>query len=892
MAERTRVFVPEDFEETEDFHESVSQYLRRQAADFLWVENPQDPYTSWNCASFYRSGSIRFGKYRMILGEMLSRDDSKAVFEGVFACGAEVFECGRIVLDLSAKNGALSFSFRCGEDALRRLDAGVRYLMPLGEDDEDAGERGYLAEFYNSVLIMPADAVLSAHISPCELMRRETSYIAIPQARMQTNFLKPDGNKLSCTPSDGAALVFERTAASQAASDGRAYLSGLDFYLGLKGGFMCEEKVCMIPGLSAGEYFSVKDGFLFEPGHPALLAGEQADTVPEATAPWLRMKGDYYSSASGSPLYAMKGGVFRPFSAKAASFGSWSVPFPALAWSSADISAAEEGVRAENLLYDKRFGILAPDASRKMMKAGNGAGSETLAVTPAGICVGVREDGNWNWIGLGNVSGGEEPDIRLEGDLSAAKLAFINKDCFAAVSSAEAFEKLGGSGSLAFSVDGWEIRLPDGDWKENGTRVVMKYSRSFSIAEKMGDDPAFAALISSAYKDGEEIAEYHDLIRAVTDRDFEGLVLLNAQARGKALPEEMQAIVSGIPYIPAVYAAVNSSKITAEGGRIKIGKSAVAAFLHYEADEQTASGVGCFKTVGLSVRIAASKVTDFVSRSELFLPALLGEEINCCLVLDGTMTQASGTECFALRLASAVSSAAPRGAVESLRVDTVQMTLDAGKKKFTLSGQAAFVKEEACDLFSYKALAFENLFIRADDDGKLTEDYSGLRLNGGRSSVREGSFAERFGAQAAAYYTGMEKSPDSMGFFSVNTPVSQAEMEGKWNGVVLRIDTGFGGKLGDGALTRLDVLLAWSGKAYYFGARQSVLSGFSLAGVLGFGFGGIELAGEDGAPTIKFCNTGVKLLGRTFPDGGADLYVSGEKGKLGWYLVYDNYGEE
>ncbi len=889
MGVGARVFVPEDFEKDEAFDKKAASFLERRAADFLWVENPRDPYTAWNCASFYRRGSIRMGKYRIILTGELSRNEEKIVFQGAFSCGEAVFACNAITLDLTAKNGALSFDFWSDGEAFSELDAGLHYLMPLEDGDELASERRYLAEFYNSVFTAPQGAVFSAHLSPCELLNGKASYVLLPEEFSGSNFLTASGTSLTWKPEPGARLVFERTAHACVQEKETVSFYQMEFCLGYHGSFTCTGGE-MVPGLFGGEFFSSDSGFEFAAGNPALLSGSALE--PQPTTAWMRVKGSYYSSAQDSSLYAEKDGCFSPFAVSAADFQGYSDSFPMFPWRHAVFGSAEEGRRAEELLYRKRFQILVSgkggqeeDSDRK----GKKTEPETmLAVAPGGLCVGIGEDGEWSYIGLGNVSGGEEPDIRLTGNLGRAKTEFLNKECFLAAVSADEFWAFGGS-SLSFTVDGWEISLPEDNWEDQNVMAIMKYSRSFSIAEKLQDNAVVKGLMESAYKDGVEIGEYHDFIKVMTDQNFEGLVLLNAVASAKNLPEEAAFVVSLVPEIRAVYTAINSSRITQEGGKLQIGKSAVSAFFHYQADQKPRSELGCFQTAGLSVQIAASRMVDFYSKSELFLPKILGERTNCCLFLEGIFEQNSGTDCFHFSLASEVSEEVADSMVNRICINAVNMLVSSEGKKFCLDGRLSFAKTEGCDLFSYDGLAFENLVVLMDGGGNWSEDLSGLRFIKERSAVREGSLLETFGACAADYYAGIMASPDSLGYSSINTPARQGQLEGEWNGVVFAVGIGSDGKLGDNALIGVSLLLAWCGKSCYFGVKETDLLGFSLSGVLGFGFGGLELVQGEKGLMLKFCSAGVRLFRYTLPRQSADLYVFGEKGKIGWYM---GYGEE
>lgn len=893
MAEGTRVFVPKNFEKTEAFEKQVEEYLFRTAADYLWIQNPQDVYTFWNCASVYKSGFVSIGGYRIMLCANPEEEDGKLVFQGGFSYKGTVFECSEVILD---QNGTLSFQFSSNGDIMKQLGAGLRYLMPLEDGDRRPVKRGFMGELYNSVLKIPSGTKLVASISPCELFDDKQTYISLPEGiEIKSNFFTPDGERQRLI-SNSAKLVFERTAHAQSVDGDMVSLYGMDFYLGIQGDFTCALSE-IVPGLSAGEKLSLNGSLRFIPGQDALLSGKTSGQ--KATTAWVQIQGSYYSSPSESSLYTVDDSVFRPVMSKVAEFSGYSECFPLFPWfyASWDTQKKNEKVqaqkkqkreqeRAEKFLYGKRYQCL---VQQTLQASGKEEESEEItAATPNGICIGMDAGtGRWNWIGLGNVSGGRQPDICLSGELGNARVKLLNQDCFICAQSMDEFSNYGGGAELAFETAGWKVSLPEDDWKSKGVIVIIKYSRSFSIMEKMEGNQTLAELMEYATRSGQEASGWDGFLKAVKERDFEGLLLLNANAKGVSLSSEEEQAVEGAD-MRALYVAVRNGKIAEQDGQAYMGTTPVSAFLHYEADFVSASEKGCYKTIGVSVQIEASKVVSFKSRSQLYLPTLLGEQAECCLFLDGSLQQGEGGNCFRFSLESEVDCGIVHSAAESISIQGVCMVLSGNGKSFLLDGRISFVKEDECDIFSYSCLAFENLCIWKDDDGKLSEDISGLKFSIEDTKARENSFADIFGASVQEYYTGGTDTPDSLGYCSINTPVEQGEMEQAWNGIRFHVGIGQDGSMGNGSIVGVDLIFAWAGRAYYFGVKESDLNGFSLSGVLGFGFGGLELVkgSQTGKLMLKFCSVGIKILKYTVPRESADLYVFGEQGKLGWYMGY------
>lgn len=183
-------------------------------------------------------------------------------------------------------------------------------------------------------------------------------------------------------------------------------------------------------------------------------------------------------------------------------------------------------------------------------------------------------------------------------------------------------------------------------------------------------------------------------------------------------------------------------------------------------------------------------------------------------------------------------------------------------------------------------------FWRLDKENSVTEDTSVLKISAENCILREQSFALQFGARAKKLLIGCTASPDDMGYQSVNTPIRQAVLEGKWNGILWDIYAGTGGKLGNELPVSIQLIMAWTGKSVYIGVRQIDLDAISVSGILGIGFGGMEIEESQQSEEkqqsfqIKMCNIGVKFLNFTVPPKSADLYIFGENGKLGWYMSY------
>lgn len=907
----TKVFVPRDFEKTKEFSNELAEYLKRKNADYLWISNPWKPYTAWNCASLFKTGSICIGRYRLYFGSVISKSDTEAVFSGSFCCGEEKFDCGSFSLDLTSPDGVLTFSF-CGDgDVLNRLGVRIQYLMPWDrpveqeETQEDVQKRHSLSVLSSQPFSYMGKSAFRARFSFCQITNPQVSYILLPKEELVCHFLTVDKEKTVCIPENGARLVFEKTAGQCYPGEKKEALGAWDYYLGIQGDFRCNSNG-IVMGLHGGEYVKQDNALRFVSGQDALLLEKDVsyEGGQRATTAWLSVQGRYYSSPSGSPLYKMQKGALRLYHPLAAVYEEYSPPFPYMPWKNTVPESQEEGIRGENLLYEKRYESLIQNHfqnKRKLTSADYRDDSET-AVAANGLCVGINPDTDeWEWAGIGNLSGGGLPDVRLKNITWKGRQALLNKDCLTAVFSSEEFQELWESDRISMTLDGWKIEFLTEQWsKEDHKIFVVKYTKNVSIREKLSGNEVFDKVIKSAYEGDQKIRRgYEDFIQMIDDREFQGVLMINGVAKAQDLSSEASVMLSALKELPAAYIMIRNGRTYVENGNIKTEKAAVSAFLHYEMAQgqevrtQASEEKGKLEITEVSVTFQNSKAVDFHSKAELSIQKILGESIgNSCITLNGVYENVTGQGSYRFYPASEMEWIIADSMVKRITMKNMQMHVENGCGAFSVSGGLEFENCPEGDLFSLEQLGFEALFLRLDKENSVTEDTSVLKIWEENCILREQSFALQFGARAKKLLIGCTASPDDMGYKSINTPVKQAALEGKWNGILWDIHAGTGGKLGNELPVGIQLIMAWTGKSVYIGVRETDLDAISVSGILGISFGGMEIEkrrqSEEKQQSfqIKMCNIGVKFLNFTVPPKSADLYIFGENGKLGWYMSY------
>ncbi len=917
------IFYPEDFEPGEAFCRNAENFCLRTKAKLLWIENPGDSYPFWNCvaAAERKELSIEIGMYHICFGRLKEEREDALVFEGSFGVSERenfaVTEPG-MVFDLSGKRGALSFSFCSSSDVLAALDAGMRFFLPLSEKtgQETGGMKEVVSEFSNQVLHYAGEGTYRAVITPCMLWEIDQTYITLPEGVYESEFLS--GKDTVRLVSKDARLVLEKAASviTREEQTGR-YVSGeISCYFGIAGTFTAvgNENMQIMPGMSGAEYIRIDQEITFVP-HQSGLAVQDSKADSPVTTAWLQFQGTYFSSSESMPLYTTKQdggskGYLRAYTPAAAVFSQMSPAVPVMLWKNAFYQDDREAKQAEDILYQNRFGLLT--GYRKQEESKDSRMDEGFtAVAPCGVCVSIIEEENrWEWMGIAQTSGNALPDVRLYSLSDETRAALQQKECILLILDAEKFAALGTvKNQIVLLAEGWEIVLSEEYWEQGQTLMLMKYSTLSTIRELLKDTPQLQYVLSQAYTEKEELKpEYGELFRVMDDPWFQGLFLLGAAALPVEVTPEVSVITSDIAQgaIRARYTIVERSRVDVAGAAVKVQKSDISSLFSYEGksivnDSCSSQTVDC-RTVGLTVRVEHSKLKQFSSRMELMLAELMGAELSPvfpengkCLVLKGTLLSVDEQQVYQFLLEGSMAFQMKDTPVEEICFESLGMVSGEKETGFVLAGTLSFAKVEGCDLFSYGKLPFSGLLI-AKREGSYALDYSNILLRQEYEEPREKSFAEAFGAKLTeGLFCRSEESPDKLGFSSIMSPVKQGVMEKAWNGLVWKLPLGNSGELGGSDELAFEMITAWSHKKYYIGMRMPGIfqKSFSLQGIIGAGFSGLELLkGKGDRLYFKVHGLTLKILGFSFPKNGTELLLSGEHGKIAWYAGYEEKEED
>ena len=892
------VFYPEGFKPNEKFRSDLAEFQKRAYAELLWIENPQEDYKLWRCASAGAAGgAVRIGQYTVSLGKVISRTEEKIVYSGGFSRGSDVFAVSEITVGLVDSRGTLSFSFSYQGDKniFEALDAGIRFIMPLPQDTANGARRGFESVLMSRALSYRGDGVFSVHVDPCALFDVEKTYIRLPEIPYESCFTSTAGVKHRLTPKNGAALVFEKTALSVAydTKNKRRTSAAGSVYLSFCGDFDTDVDELLM-GLYGSEFMRNAGTVTFIPHKNAFLEQNVEAAENAATTAWVSVKGSYFSSAQSAPLYRLDSGFLRPYGTPVAVFTEPSPPFPAMPWRDAAFFDTEEAEAAEQILYQTRYGLL----TEGLYTAGFDADStEITLVTPNGLCVGADEETEvWKWLGIAQTSSGALPDIRLEGLSDYARTALMDKECLIALSSAEEFSEFA-HGEIIFEIDGWQIRLSAENWCSDAA-VIIKYNTSTALTDDPGIKKLLENILEDAYNGSGEINPgYEEFVKSVTEPSFEGILLLNAQASAENLPEEVKAIAGTIDpeRLRAAYTVIDRSRVSVENNALYFSRTSLSGLIAYKDDEITGNGDGkeyLFRTVKLDVLFENSRVVDFSCKAELLPTILLGEKLQSpmCLIVSGRLEESAGVSVYRFALEDEVKYSVGDSVIDSITVRSVNLSADSTRSVFRLTADAAFAKYDNCDVFSYERLRINGICLIMAKDRDIYADYADMSIAAADSEKRDGSLAETFGTEIRQYLmTQSTKSPDELGFDSITCPVKQGSMDTGWSGIIHKIPLGTSGALGENGMLDFEFITAWKGKNSYIGIRLSGIfqKSFSVQGILQLGFTSMELkTNTDNSLCFMLHNLALKAFGLSFPQKSADLYIFGEYGKTGWYLGY------
>ncbi len=941
----TYIFCPRTKGDRTELCKELEKYLMRRNVCILWIENPEKAYSFWRCfgiSDMSKGSVLSFGNYRLILkgNTKLSCREEKLCLSGDFSfvsvgkndCGMTCAGLGESITlaAFGGESGTMRFSVKTekGKDAFFSLHTGIRYAMPLLKGEEKAKQRGFLSKAGVMILKNGYELSLECRLTPYALFDNHRTYLEFPERTYDSTLTDRFGRGVRLY--GRGKLVFEKEALyTYFDSQKKQRMAKSTYYLGIEGIFKpdCGE---LLLGLAGTEFAREVREVSFVPHGNAFLSGDSEELknqgLPAATAPYMAFAGDYYSASGHFVFFEKQTDYFRFSETKAAVCEGLLAECPVMFWREAESADAAEVKQAEYFIYRRRFDCLTKAASHR--SRAEKPEQERRAVTAQGLCAGISgEDNGWEWLGIAqsrtcgpDFDSSENPDIRLYHIKPQLRLMFQDRDAIFCFHSGQEFLSLcEPSEMFTIEAEGWGFLLHPRYWRES-TRMIFKYTDAVSIEQYMCGDESFHEMMEKAYDGSGKVKRgYESFVSAVTDKHYQGIVLLDLKVEASHLPEETAVIMNGIDKekLRADFAAIERSRIYEDGERgIYAGPSDISAVIAYYGDRIIGDGRQKdydFSTTELVVVIENSAVKDFTSTSELLVNRLFDASASAetagdgnCLVVKGSLQRSGGISSYCFTLSKRVVYRLEDSAMLSVCVEELSMHDNASQSEFCLSGSVCTVRLEACDLFGYgaqeKGLSFSGMkLIRSKINNTMNCEYTGIQWGQDKEGMRAKSLAAQYGAVLKDVIIGRQtKSPDHMGYTSINTPVRQGRLGVPWSGMIWEIGLGALGGLSSGQAVSLNLLTAWSknpdgqGVSIYVGIKlPSVLNGgFQLQGLLNAGFQSISLLQNDKEEFFfQFHNITIKALNFEFPPGSMDIFIFAEQGKTGWYAAYTD-GEE
>lgn len=881
------------------FFQNAEAYLRRYFPGVLWIQNPQESYTRWNCRSIIsmtKGGTIRFGEYRLFTGTYKGLEEDGFSFHGICGWSREDIFAGSEEMKLDF-HGTFHFDAKISGDQewMEAFGVGIRYTIPW--KGEEARWTGWKKELYSPVLACTDETVLNASIAPHRPLDCDRTRFVLPPGDYKSRFLSRMGMPVTVTAGEKElALVLEKRW-----SDG--------YYMGLEGCCNVSDREVLL-GTCGTEYAEI-DGKLYFCSHQNGYVDPKEDTQKEqeltdrTTTAWISFDGIYYSSGADTTFFAwQKKGYMESISIPYARVSETAAPVFCWAECKEDAGVIED---TEKLLYGLR-----KHSFTEMNQRAADRDEAVLSVTMHGIIAGITEQRKIDWFGLARFGENELPDIRLEKPDMELQRNLLEKESFLVFHNPEELlSHAQPSSPFSMQIDGWRLHMEPDRWRDD-TVFILKYSRSRSIREALQEDADFQTAYQGAFDNKGNIkAGYERFVEQMGDPGFTGIVLMNGSVSISELPGSLKFILQGIDpekiFVP--YLTIKRSRIAGDGLWMK--RSDLDALILYEDDGKLTSEVVenpsdySLRTTELFVRLVNSKVREFRSTTEFLINRMLGAKVEGtdqgngnCLLFDGRMRSEEQDADYQFSLKHPTVYHFNSSSFEKICINDAALETESGK--VSLAGSIFFEEWEGCDLLGYggeAGLGFRYLDFIQNRQGIWYENLDNLFVDNKKAAMRMDSVPGAFGASVKRLLVSEDgKMPEDYGYISIQAPVSQGKPGESWTAVEWEYIFGINGELGDCTVISFRLLSAWSvreGKQQrYVGVSKNLKEGITLEGILGLGFSSVSLIGGDRQFTFLLHQFSLNLLSMSLPVGNADVYLFGENGKTGWYAAYVKEDED
>lgn len=367
-------------------------------------------------------------------------------------------------------------------------------------------------------------------------------------------------------------------------------------------------------------------------------------------------------------------------------------------------------------------------------------------------------------------------------------------------------------------------------------------------------------------RDGKN-SPFYNFVNIVTNKDWNGILCLQATIDLTNLPKEIKAILAGIDAsrFTAHHFGIEANHIglTAENKLDVNFKSSMFGLINYfnetyEAYIQKkiippvplplAPGDFDFKVLELQVLFDKSVIKDFKSKIQLNLNALFNEPVvsesnpkngsinQYSIVMDGLYDKRNGNTGYSFSIANTNTLNLSSVALSNVNVLSVQLaTVDETDAadittRFYISGNLAFNQLENFDMFSYTSLPFSNLILNmkfnlnvlgSDHTPKKAFSFepAGIVFGKNNAMTRPDSLVPHFpldltnllyNSPATAAKGTPAVTPASLSYIPVDAPLATLSLSSTWYALRFNVNLGSMGALTAKIGFNAEILLAWS----------------------------------------------------------------------------------
>lgn len=740
-----------------------------------------------------------------------------------------------------------------------------------------------------------------------------------------------------------------------------------EYYLAPAGDFQVQEEGRILLGLCGLEYLYVGKGDIlrFSPYHvgeaaSGILVKRGDTTVPYLTAmPCNGSVPCYYSQPPVRPLFRMENSDVLPFCEVPFAPMDAGMPLPVFPAAGLEARSIQVGLCLENeVLNRQRVDFTTKAAEQQRESAwtkdrGKGFGTDPVrAVTEQGILVEYTEK-----------SLSEDTFLRVEftenfvlnGVSGKLKAALMSGKCAIALSDAEEFKACCQGAEMNLNVDGWGFDFNPETWGEHGTVIVLKYTKDYSIHEMASFPKQWSLATTGAVSQlrvkteklfgiYQEEQQFDKLREIVTDKEWCGVLVLNAVMSPGKMPSGLAFLSQGIPVeqMEAHHLVLRARTLLA-GEDSVLSPSLTDGLVYYVSGVEF--GERCpdysFIVTKLIVLFEDSLTREFSCEMGLLMNRFLntltkpaGDADNSLIIISGRYQEQGGigSYLFALKdntriglFSSPITEVNFTGAQLLIGGDAADSAVD-----FLLDGELYFEEKDeseadGLDLYSYgqdgEGLVFTGFCVHMEHQSFETRS-SQMVFRADLSTAREGSFADQIPMHPVSLevHDTDGVTPASLGYMGVSADgIKQAELTEKWSGIVWEISLGGMGLLSENLVPRLLLLTAFSpddsifqsdaarrredaptkryvGVRLAMGKDGGAGTGLSLRlqQFVQLSFRSLELKKRKEKDGLQ-CTCGIlirdfklKALELSMPPGGNNIWIFGAPGvkELAWFAEY------